>query len=82
MAGATPVFDPDTVDGLRSKQNHPLSGWLLFRNGVKYQFDINGDVVQIQDRNGNYIQFAGSPTPGGTLTITDSLNRTICRSVE
>src|SRR5262249_19815700 len=76
-----PVFDPNTVETLKRFQNRPLSGWLLFRNGVKYQFDSSGNVIQIQDRNGNVIQlcYSGSPChqTGDTITIIDALNRAI-----
>jgi RHS repeat-associated protein len=56
--------------------NYP-SGWLLFRNGLKYQVS-NGVVTTIKDRNGNTITltYTQSTFTGYELNqVTDSLGR-------
>lgn len=59
----------------------PVSGWLLFPNGVKYQFNTSGEAVKIQDRNGNLVQICyadtGCDTSGNDFTVTDALGRQI-----
>ena len=53
----------------------PGSGWLIFRNGVRYRINSDGYVSLIQDRNGNQISLTYS---AGALTqVVDPLNRTI-----
>jgi len=50
------------------------SGYLMFRNGVRYRID-SGYVSWIRDRNGNQLIFAYGQY--GVTSITDSLNRQI-----
>ncbi len=78
------IYDQNAIStstGSMLKQNYVVSGWLLFRNGVRYQLDSSGHVVKIQDRNGNLVQICyaggGCVTPGDDFTVIDALNRKI-----
>ncbi len=65
------VANADVHDGDGS-----VSGKLITRDGTKYSFSSDSYVNQIEDRNGNLIQFSFSSTPsGGIYTVTDPLNR-------
>src|SRR5271165_3812728 len=64
-----PNLNPAVGDG------HGLAGWLLFKDGSRYQTDTNGNVEKIVDRLGNTTTLS---TDSMTyLNITDSLGRTI-----
>ena len=50
-----------------------VSGWLLFKDGTRYQTGPDGSVIAIVDRNGNTTNFSYGVSG---FTATDSLNRT------
>jgi YD repeat-containing protein len=49
-----------------------VQGWLFLPNGTRYTTDSSGNVVQIEDRNGNKVSIQG----GQSGTVTDPLGRT------
>ena len=72
---ATFIADATVYDWItpKDKQVHfakGIQGWLLFKDGTRYQTDSNGNVIQMIDRLGNTTTISG----GGTI-ITDSLGR-------
>lgn len=53
-----------------------VAGTLVSKDGTKYSFSSETYVSQIEDRNGNQIQFAFSSTAsGGLYTVTDPIGR-------
>jgi RHS repeat-associated protein len=67
------VADADVIDGQGSPSP---TGTLITRDGTRYRLP-SGYVSQIEDRNGNLINFASQSTfSGGIYTITDPVGRT------
>ena len=65
------VANADVHDGDAS-----VHGTLVSRDGTKYTFSSDPYVSQIEDRNGNLIQFAFSSTSsGGIYAVTDPIGR-------
>ena len=87
---ATFIADAPLYDGIQQflapTPASGVSGWLLFRDGSRYQTDSLGNVILIQDKNGNQTEIciagsssapAGCPANYGSasIIIIDSLNR-------
>src|ERR1044072_2993147 len=74
---ATFLSDADIIDGTAINVAGPhgftVSGYLLLRDGTRYCID-SGNVTWIRDRNCNMLRFAYTSS---SMTITDSLNRTV-----
>ncbi len=74
---ATFISDTDVVDdtgiNILGPRGFSVSGYLMLRDGTRYRID-GGNVTWIRDRNGNTLRFAYTSS---SMTITDSLNRTV-----
>jgi RHS repeat-associated protein len=74
---ATFISDTDIIDStainLAGPHGFTVSGYLMLRDGTRYRID-SGAVTWIRDRNGNMLRFAYTSS---SMTITDSLNRTV-----
>jgi RHS repeat-associated protein len=74
---ATFISDTDIIDStainLVGPHGFTVSGYLMLRDGTRYRID-NSNVTWIRDRNGNMLRFAYT---SNSMTITDSLNRTV-----
>ncbi|HXQ68920.1 MAG TPA: hypothetical protein VN844_00410, partial [Pyrinomonadaceae bacterium] len=74
---ATFISDTDIIDhtsiNLVGPHSFTVSGYLMLRDGTRYRID-GGSVTWIRDRNGNMLRFAYT---SNSMTITDSLNRTV-----
>jgi RHS repeat-associated protein len=75
--GTSAIFTSDTViydlPGIGANIQY-LSGFLMFRNGVRYRID-SSQVTWVRDRNGNMLNFGY--TNGLLTSITDSLRRVV-----
>jgi RHS repeat-associated protein len=76
-SAATFISDTDIIDStainLAGPHGFTVSGYLMLRDGTRYRID-SGAVTWIRDRNGNMLRFAYTSS---SMTITDSLNRTV-----
>ena len=52
-----------------------VGGTLYFPDGTKYTVGSNGNITQIEDRNGNLVTLT-YPSSGPLLSVVDPLNRT------
>jgi len=64
------VYDWITTLDRQTHVNKGVQGWLLFKDGRRYQTDSTGNVIQMIDRLGNTTTISGG-------VITDSLGRSI-----
>lgn len=76
-SAVTFISDTDIIDNtainLVGPRGFSVSGYLMLRDGTRYRID-GGNVTWIRDRNGNTLRFAYTSS---SMTITDSLNRTV-----
>ncbi len=74
---ATFISDTDIIDNpainVAGPHGFAVSGYLMLRDGTRYRID-DSNVTWIRDRNGNTLRFAYTTN---SMTITDSLNRTV-----
>jgi RHS repeat-associated protein len=70
----TTIYDTNAFGQISGSNVFRASGYLIFRNGVRYRID-GGLVSWIRDRNGNKLTFGYGPR--GITSITDSLNRRV-----
>jgi RHS repeat-associated protein len=70
----TTIYDTNAFGSINNAGVFRVSGYLIFRNGVRYRID-GGLVSWIRDRNGNQLTFGYGRL--GVTSITDSLNRRV-----